>query len=44
VDADHELTDRARAWIDGIRGQFQGVPPAPVEPAAPRRTFASKLL
>lgn len=26
------------------KGRFHGVPPAPVEPAAPRRTFASKLL
>jgi hypothetical protein len=43
MDADHELTDRARAWIDGIKGQFRGVPPPPVE-AAPRRSFASKLL
>ena len=30
-----ELTDRARAWIDGLRGEYLGVPPlapAPIEP------------
>jgi hypothetical protein len=25
MDDDYELTDRARAWIDGIKGAFSGV-------------------
>ena len=27
LDDDHELVDRARDWIAGIKGQFTSVPP-----------------
>ncbi len=33
LDDDHELVDRARDWITGIKGQFSSVPPSE-EPAA----------
>jgi biotin carboxylase len=29
MDAEHELLDRARGWITGIKGQFASVPPEP---------------
>lgn len=32
LDDDHELVDRARSWITGIKAQFRGVPPPPREP------------
>ena len=45
LDDDHELVDRARAWITGIKSQFRSVPPpselpAPVEP----EPFGFKML
>jgi hypothetical protein len=45
LDDDHELVDRARAWITGIKSQFRSVPlpaesPAPVEP----EPFGCKML
>ncbi len=46
MDGEHELTDRARSWIKGIKDQFQSVPledeePAPVTTADP---FGFKML
>jgi biotin carboxylase len=46
MDGDHELTDRARAWIKGIKDQFRSVPlddetPPPVTTADP---FGFKML
>ena len=32
LDADHELVDRARAWITGIKDQFHSVPPPAEDP------------
>jgi len=32
LDDDHELVDRARSWITGIKAQFRGVPPPSREP------------
>ena len=45
LDDDHELVDRARSWITGIKSQFRSVPPpselpAPVEP----EPFGFKML
>jgi len=45
LDDDHELVDRARSWITGIKAQFSGVPPPshsplPVEP----EPFGFKML
>jgi hypothetical protein len=45
LDDDHELVDRARSWITGIKAQFRSVPPpsqapAPVEP----EPFGFKML
>ena len=28
---DNELTPKARAWIEAIRGQFEGIPLAPAQ-------------
>ena len=32
MDDDYELTDRARAWIAGIKAAFEGHPPEPKTP------------
>lgn len=32
MNEDHELLDRARAWIEGMKGQFASVPPGPDPP------------
>jgi hypothetical protein len=40
---DNELTPKARAWIDAIRCQFQGIPHAPAAAAErPHDALASK--
>jgi biotin carboxylase len=45
MDADHELEDRARRWITGIKGQFAGIPPEVEEPAgATAEPFGFKML
>ncbi len=42
---DHELTDRARAWIDGVKAQFESVPVEVPTFAIPRPDpFGFKLL
>jgi biotin carboxylase len=43
---DHELTDRARTWIDGIKQQFETAPLAGTEPAVVREPepFSFKML
>ncbi len=43
---DHELTDRARTWIDGIKRQFGTAPLPPHEPApvAEPEPFSFKML
>jgi biotin carboxylase len=43
-DDDHELTDRAKAWIAGIHARFQGIPPPPVALLPPPEPFGFKLL
>jgi biotin carboxylase len=45
LDMDHELVDRARAWISGIKDQFRSVPPVPEEAPAPKpEPFGFKML
>jgi hypothetical protein len=45
MDDDHELLDRARGWISGIKHEFASVPPGPEEPPAVRpEPFGFKLL
>jgi hypothetical protein len=45
MDDDHELLDRARSWISGIKQEFASVPPGPEEPPAVRpEPFGFKLL
>jgi hypothetical protein len=45
MDDDHELLDRARSWISGIKREFASVPPGPDEPPAVRpEPFGFKLL
>jgi len=41
---DHELTDRALAWISGIKAQFQGVPAPGVAELPPPEPFSFKML
>ncbi len=43
MDEDHELVDRARDWITGIKGQFEGVPPEAPPSVAPE-PFGFKML
>ncbi|MEO8476987.1 MAG: biotin carboxylase [Actinomycetota bacterium] len=43
MDEDHELVDRARDWITGIKGQFEGVPPEEPPSVAPE-PFGFKML
>jgi hypothetical protein len=39
---DRRLTERARRWIDGIRGQFAGTPLAPADEPPPTGALAFK--
>jgi biotin carboxylase len=39
---DGRLTERARRWIDGIHGEFAGVPPEPAAPPPPPGALAFK--
>lgn len=41
---DHELTDRAKAWISGIKGQFTSVPAATAGDLPQQEPFSFKLL
>ncbi len=43
LDDDHELTDRARRWIDGVQAQFRSVPFEDVPPIKPE-PFGFKML
>ena len=43
LDDDHELTDRARYWIDGVQAQFRSVPIEDVPPITPE-PFGFKML
>jgi hypothetical protein len=45
MDDEHELLDRARDWITGIKGQFTSVPPkADTPPIAKPEPFGFKML
>jgi biotin carboxylase len=45
MDEDHELLDRARRWITGIKGEFASVPPDDDQrPAVKPEPFGFKLL
>jgi biotin carboxylase len=44
MDAEHELLDRARAWITGVKQQFVSVPVEPGAPIKPPEPFGFKLL
>jgi hypothetical protein len=45
MDEEHELVDRARSWITGIKGQFVSEPPGPDEPPAVQpEPFGFKML
>ena len=44
MDNDHNLTDRAHAWITGVKGQFAGEPVAPAAPVVPPEPFSFKML
>jgi biotin carboxylase len=45
LDDDHELVDRARRWITGIKGQFTSVPPEiEREPEVQPEPFGFKML
>jgi hypothetical protein len=44
LDDDHELVDRAREWISGIKGQFQSVPTQEREPEVRPEPFGFKML
>jgi biotin carboxylase len=44
MDANHELLDRARAWITGVKQQFTSVPVEPHAPIDPPEPFGFKLL
>ncbi len=41
---EHELTDRALAWISGIKAQFQGVPTPLAAELPPPEPFSFKML
>ncbi len=43
MDEDHELMDRARDWIAGIKGEFRSVPP-PQRPEVQPEPFGFKML
>jgi biotin carboxylase len=40
----HELLDRARSWITGIKAQFRSVPPGEESPVAKPEPFGFKML
>ena len=44
MDDDHELTDRARRWISGIKEQFEGVPAEPAATVPAPEPFSFKML
>ncbi len=44
LDADHELVDRARSWISGIKAQFRSVPPVAETPVSGPEPFGFKML
>jgi biotin carboxylase len=44
MDDHHELVDRARGWISGIKGQFTSVPPGLETPPIHPEPFGFKLL
>ena len=44
LDDDHELTDRARHWIDGVQAQFASVPIEPEAPSIRPEPFGFKML
>jgi biotin carboxylase len=45
LDADHELVDRARSWITGIKGEFRSRPPDAEPPVErPAEPFGFKML
>ena len=41
---EHELTDRARTWISGIKSQFEGVPAPSEAELPPPEPFSFKML
>jgi biotin carboxylase len=41
---DHELTDRAHAWINGVKAQFSGAPVPPEAPVPAPGPFSFKML
>ena len=41
---EHELTERAHAWISGIKAQFTGVPIPAQAPVRPAESFSFKML
>jgi biotin carboxylase len=44
LDDDHELVDRARDWITGIKAQFRSVPPRDEGPRLEPEPFGFKML
>jgi biotin carboxylase len=45
MDEEHELLDRARQWISGIKGQFRSTPPGADQPPAVKpEPFGFKML
>ena len=44
MDEDHNLTDRAHAWITGVKAQFTGEAAAPAAPVPPPEPFSFKML
>jgi biotin carboxylase len=44
MDDDHELLDRARGWISGIKEQFESSPPGEERPPVRPEPFGFKLL
>ena len=44
LDDDHELTDRARRWIDGVQSQFASVPIGQQLPPIRPEPFGFKML
>ena len=41
---EHELTDRAKLWIAGVKAQFESVPIGPAEPVVKPEPFGFKML
>ncbi len=44
MNEEHELLDRARWWIDGIKSQFESVPPGVEAPVTKPEPFGFKML